>query len=389
MDDYRAVRDLLPAPPLDPEVEKAGRERLNAAFAQERAPGGVSAQERALGGVSVRKRALGGVSVRKRALRGRRWAGAGTALAGAVAAAAVVVASVVASAAPASQVGEQAVKPVAVAPLGADRMLLAAAETVARQPDEGAWWGSTLVNGREFDDPGHRYRLRQSESAEVWIPADPETRTWYRTRYLGAEPVSERDAEAWRADGSPGSWRYGANPPGLVTDERADGVVNGAAGRARTWSSEDWDFRVVLAGEPLTRMNDVPDTPEGLRARYGAGVDDRALVDHVVRLLVYAPVTSGTRAAAYRLLASLPGVTAAGAVTDVLGRPGEALEYRSDELPVTGYAGETRTRLVIDPATGKPLSIETRTAPDGRLLEYTAIRESVWTDDNPLKKESK
>ncbi|MGW3345746.1 hypothetical protein ACWDA3_20745 [Nonomuraea rubra] len=347
MDDYRAVRELLPAPPLDPEVQQAGRERLNRAFARERRFG-----------------------------RGRRRA-AGPALVAAAAAAAVVITAVPPPA-------QQDARPVAVAPLTADRMLLAAAESVARQPDEGAWWGSTLVNGREFDDPDHRYRLRQSESAEVWIPADPEARTWYRTTYLGAEPASARDEEAWRAAGSPTSWRY-ADPPGLVTPERADGVVNGGAGEARTWSSEDWDFRIVLAGEPLTKLGEVPDTPEGLRALYGAGVDDRALADNVVRLLVYAPVTSGTRAAAYRLLASLPGVTAAGAVTDVLGRPGEGLEYRSAELPVTGYAGETRTRLVIDPATGKPLSIETRTAQEGRLLEYTAIRDSVWTDQNPLK----
>ncbi|AQZ65284.1 hypothetical protein BKM31_30990 [[Actinomadura] parvosata subsp. kistnae] len=348
MDDFRAVRELLPPPPLDPRVEQAGRERLSRAFAQER-----------------------------RVRRGR-WSAAGVALLGAAAAAAVVMTS-------APPVARQVTPPAGVATLSADRMLLAAAETVARQPDEGAWWGSTLVNGREFDDPEHRYRLRQSESAEVWIPADPEARTWYRTTYLGAEPASEQDKAAWQAAGSPASWTYGGQTPGLVTRERARGVVSGAAGEPETWSSEDWDFRVVLAGRPLTKLGDVPDTPEGLRALFGAGVDERALADNVVRLLVYAPVTSGTRAAAYRLLASLTGVTAAGRVTDVLGRPGEGLEYRSGELPVTGYAGETRTRLVIDPATGKPLSIETRTAQDGRLLEYTAIRESVWTDHNPLK----
>ncbi|MEV0614369.1 hypothetical protein AB0I81_13670 [Nonomuraea sp. NPDC050404] len=181
------------------------------------------------------------------------------------------------------------------------------------------------------------------------------------------------------------SWTYADGPPGLILPEEAENVVSGSAGKARTWSSEDWDFRIVLAGKPLTRMNEVPDIPEGLRALYGEGVDDRTLADNVVRLLVYAPVTSETRAAAYRLLASLPGMSAAGRVTDVLGRSGECLEYASAEYPVSRYAGQTRTRLVIDPATGMPLSIETRTAPDGRLLEYTAIRESVWTDDNPLK----
>lgn len=363
MDDFQAVRELLPAPPLSPEVERAGRERLAGAFAHERV---------------------------RRGRRAAGWSTLGLGLAGAAAVALLtgVTPVMVTPGQPPATVtpGRPGATHGAVAPVNANRILLAAATSVAATSDSGAWWGSKLVDGREFYDPGHRYLLRQTKSVESWIPADPETRTWYRETYLGAVPASSPADAAWRAAGAPTSWTYGKNTPGLITDDRASGIVRAARSKPWTFSSEDWDFRIVLAGKPLTRMNEVPETPDGLRALF-AGVPDQALVDNVVRLLVYAPVTSETRAAAYRLLASMPGVSAVGPATDTLGRTGQALEYQSAEIPSTPYAGGTRTRLVIDPATGMPLSIETRATEDGRLLEFTAIQESVWTDDNPLKEQ--
>lgn len=344
MDDYQAVRELLPVPPLSPEVERRGRERLAAAFAQDPV---------------------------RRGRRTARWSALSLGLAGAAAAAALVISAAAPPQAPPAT-------HVAVAPLDAKALLLAAASSAATVPDEGAWWGTRLVWGREFADPGNRYVLRQTESEEIWIPADPEGSTWYRRTYLGAKPAGAQDEAAWRTDGSPTSWTYDKGAPGLITDDRAKGVVQSAQGEPRTWSSEDWDFRIVLAGRPLTKMGEVPTTPEGLRGFFGE-VDDQALIDNVARLLVFAPVASETRAAAYRLLASMPGVAAAGQVSDPLGRAGQAIEYRSAE-----FSGQ-RARLVIDPATGAPLSLEIRSTSDGRLLEFTAIRESAWANDNPLK----
>lgn len=144
MDDYPAVRDLLPAPSLPPEVERAGRERLAAAFAQERV---------------------------RRGRRSARWSALALGLAGA-AAAAIVIANVAPAGVP--------VPHGAVAQADGKRFLLVAAASVAAVPDEGAWWGSTEVQGRQFHEPGGRYVLRESESVETWIPADPEGLTWYR-----------------------------------------------------------------------------------------------------------------------------------------------------------------------------------------------------------------
>ncbi|MEV8639268.1 CU044_5270 family protein [Streptosporangium sp. NPDC051023] len=342
MDDYRAVRDLLPTPPLSPEVEQAGRERLAAAFAEERV---------------------------RRGRRTVRWRALALGMA-AAAAAAIVIAHV----APA---GVPAPRGPAIQADG-KRFLLVAAASAAAMPDEGAWWGGTEVHGWQFHEPGGRYVLRESESVETWIPADPEGRTWYRRTSQGIKPATPRDEAAWVADGSPMSWTY--DKP---SENGRFGVVRSEPGEQRTWSTEDWDFRILTAGKPLTKMSEVPDTPEGLKAFFAA--DDRTTIDTAARLLFFAPVTSGTRAAAYRLLASVPGVTAVGQVSDALGRAGQAIEYESGEFAPPSYRGATRTRLVIDPASGRPLSIEVRSAADGSLLAYTAIRDSRWADSNPLK----
>ncbi|MDR8411881.1 CU044_5270 family protein [Nonomuraea sp. 3-1Str] len=342
MDDYRAVRDLLPAPPLSPEVERAGRERLAVAFSQERV---------------------------RRGRRAARWSALALGVAGA-AAAAIVITHITPASVP--------------APYGAavqadgKRFLLVAAGSVAAMPDEGAWWGSTEVHGQQFHEPGGRYVLRESESVETWIPADPEGRTWYRHTPQGIKPATPQDETAWVADGSPTSWTY--DKP---SETGRSGVVRSEPGEQRTWSTEDWDFRILTAGKPLTKMSEVPDTPEGLKALIAA--DDRTTIDTAARLLFFAPVTSETRAAAYRLLASVPGVTAVGQMTDALGRAGQAIEYESGEFAPPNYRGATRTRLVIDPTSGKPLSIETRSTANGLLLTYTAIQDSRWADSNPLK----
>ncbi|MEU7900628.1 hypothetical protein AB0B45_48350 [Nonomuraea sp. NPDC049152] len=343
MDDYQAVRELLPAPPLTPDVERAGRERLTAAFAQERV---------------------------RRGRRAARWSALGLSLAGAAAAAAIVIAPTAPPKAPAISG--------TVTQADGKRFLLVAAASVASMPDEGAWWGRTEVTGRQFREPGGRYVLRESESVETWIPADPEGLTWYRQTPQGIRPATPQDEAAWRADGSPTSWTYDK-----TSEMGHSGVVRAEPGEQRTWSTEDWDFRIVTAGKPLTKMSEVPDTPEGLETLFDA--DDLTTVDTAARLLFFAPVTSESRAAAYRLLASAPGVTAVGQVTDALGRAGQAIEYESGEFAPPNHAGATRTRLVIDPVSGRPLSIETRSAADGLLLTYTAIQDSRWADDNPLK----
>lgn len=75
------------------------------------------------------------------------------------------------------------------------------------------------------------------------------------------------------------------------------------------------------------------------------------------------------------MLASLPGVTADGEVTDPLGRTGQAVSLRHS-------TGEYR--LIMDTVTGQPLaSVSTIKDKGGEARSYTAIKRAGWTDDEP------
>lgn len=102
--------------------------------------------------------------------------------------------------------------------------------------------------------------------------------------------------------------------------------------------------------------------------------------------LVTMPVKPAVRAAAYRVMADLPGVRVVGQVTDPLGRQGVGVEY-----PGTyhGPLGTTKQRLVIDPATGAMLGdqllLVTPTAratsaglKAGTTLNYQATTRMSW-----------
>ncbi|MET8388377.1 hypothetical protein ABZV14_35830 [Streptosporangium canum] len=79
---------------------------------------------------------------------------------------------------------------------------------------------------------------------------------------------------------------------------------------------------------------------------------DLRLYDMGVHIIMRFPVSPKVRAAAYRMIASLPGVTAVGEVTDPLGRRGRAVS-----IPRTTDTGESEgvDRLVVDAETGLPL----------------------------------
>lgn len=69
--------------------------------------------------------------------------------------------------------------------------------------------------------------------------------------------------------------------------------------------------------------------------------------------LITMPVRPATRAAAYRLLADLPGIRVQGSVTDPLGREGIGITLpHTQETPL----GSVEERLVVDASTGALLA---------------------------------
>ncbi|WP_049560629.1 CU044_5270 family protein [Nonomuraea sp. SBT364] len=338
MDDLSAVRELLSPPGPSRETVVRGRDRLLTEIAHERPPSRTPHDRPG-----------------RRAVRAARWGTFG--LASAAAAAAVVLSSA---------------PPAEPPPPDARTVLLAAATSAARQPAEGAWWGNKLVRGVRFRDPGDRYTLQQTATEETWLPTGKMTAPhWIVLRYLGVEPATPEDEAAWRADGSPTRWSYPyGNGGGLGGDSYE---VEAAPGEARSIRQEDVDWRLLAAGRPLTRMAELPATPEGLRALLGPGTGE--LTANLGSFVLEMPVPAETRAAAYRLMASLPGVTARGEVTDQLGRTGQAIVYRDP-------ADDRDKRLIFNVATGAPLALETL-MPSGEPAQFTAVAESVWTDQLP------
>lgn len=104
--------------------------------------------------------------------------------------------------------------------------------------------------------------------------------------------------------------------------------------------------------------------------------------------LITLPVSSAVRAAAYRVLANLPGITSLGTVTDPLGRSGVAVA-----LPpmAVGDLGQQQRQLIVDPDTNTILSQQVvLVAPSplaaeagltaGTVVNYTATTRIGWTD---------
>ncbi|MEK8171529.1 hypothetical protein NKH77_25245 [Streptomyces sp. M19] len=101
------------------------------------------------------------------------------------------------------------------------------------------------------------------------------------------------------------------------------------------------------------------------------------------------PVTARVRAAAYRVIADLPGIRALGEVADPLGRRGLgfALPNPGDQ---PGY-GTVESQLIVDPDTGALLTDQqTLVKPSAEAAEagltagtpvnWTATVRATWTD---------
>lgn len=109
------------------------------------------------------------------------------------------------------------------------------------------------------------------------------------------------------------------------------------------------------------------------------------------------PLSPQVRAAVFRMLATLPGVTAAGKVRDVLGRLGYGITLTGLRWPPSWHVplsdiNSSKMVLVIDPANGMPLEHEDQGIPAvispgpprGHTIE--ALISQGWTNDAPIPK---
>ncbi|MGV9775229.1 CU044_5270 family protein [Streptosporangium sp. NPDC003464] len=382
MDDLTAIRELLSEPPISPEAAAAGRDRLAAAFSD-------TPRQTPLRSVQMTdETTLGPVRKdRHAATRTARRTALGVGLLGAAAAVTLLITSGTLAGGPGTGPATVVASDRPVRALTAQQVLLAAATSAARTPAEGANWVRGAVSGNQRVEPGGRYTLELTSSTEMWVSPAPGKPIWFIRQDLGTKPATPRDEEAWRAAGSPTSWVYPG--PGGKPDEVGSVTLQSGPGEPVATRDGTGKLSVALLGRPMSRatLSKLPTTPDGLRdylkpvitKRYGAeaaDVDmDAELYETGVRVIMDLPVPSEVRAAAYRMLASLPGVTADGEVTDPLGRTGQAVSLRHS-------TGEYR--LIMDTVTGQPLaSVSTIKGTGGEARSYTAIKRAGWTDDEP------
>ncbi|WP_344629597.1 CU044_5270 family protein [Streptomyces glaucosporus] len=313
----------------------------------------------------------------------------GTAL---TAAAAAVAAAVIASGVPGDGVVRHGGTDAARPSFGPSRVLLAAASDVERTPDaSGAYWYREERRGRLRDVPGGDYTLDVRHLSKRWVAAGT-GKQWSQDLDMGARPASPADEEAWRADGSPRKWDLtvpGARPGdvreivtyegrGLIGSDAPGGIAD--SGRMGEFGLDELAGLSTDPGKLRTQLEALVDR------RYNAPrrVMDEMLLHTTVHLAFHMPATSGQRAAAYRLLAALPGVRDLGEVETRDGRVGNAVAIGDGSTN-----GDREHRLVFDRRTGAPMATEdvALRAHDGHepgdLLGYTVITEMTWTDRKP------
>jgi hypothetical protein len=304
----------------------------------------------------------------------------------AAAAAAVLAAVTVATALPDEQ---QTPAPDA----SARQVLLAAAHATAttQEPATGRYWHERTREGGvdSQGDGADRFRMTWESSAENWWSGTGKDPSVQLSGIYTNRPFSPQDRPEW-------SKVYPPEPPAPPSATRIGG-----------------EPMFYFTGFKLTmsELRALPTTAEALETwlldRYREIPPDEPwrvertewLVWEAVQLLSQVPATSGTRSAAYEMLANLPGFRA----MDASELPNESLvgvartTRRGPGDVGTGedtvHNGVVDQQVIIDPDTGKLVTdqyvlvepgSEATPYPPGTVLYYTTVEHAGWLDTEPV-----
>ncbi|MGI5491137.1 CU044_5270 family protein [Microtetraspora malaysiensis] len=317
---------------------------------------------------------------------------AGAAVAG-LAAAAIVVPAMVSPDTPPAWPSSTVTHPPATTPMDAHSFLLAAAESAAREPaTTGRYWYTLERTIKRVDqsenktERGDTRKVRTGKgnplpftayvatSQESWMARDAPDRT--RT-ITGVDYKvifdSPDDEAAWKKMGSP---RLGHGP--------TEPQVNNYDIRMR--------FMIGSRRLSMDELAKLPTSPAALdkylRRGYQADANDpenpfqgsyHQYVWGTAHDLLSGPITPGTRAALYQVLADQPGVTMVGNVTDPLGRQGVAVAVKAESRYASDVEGVSQFRLIVAPDTGKLLAYQVMQFGDEPQLSV-AYQQMGWTN---------
>lgn len=225
-----------------------------------------------------------------------------------------------------------------------------------------------------------RFRIIQS-AAVIDDAGSPDSYTAFVTvtEIITVQPTSAADVEI-----------VSATPPSFTTPNgRAHWQAAGSPRLAPTVTrgpvelAPPGQFSFAPQGSTLTyqQARALPSTPQALTAQLrgdlqpyaGADPPSALILRQLGYLIANAPLTTATRAAAWRALAALPGLHLCGPGTDLAGRHGTG---------ICADDGNDEVEVLVDTGTGAVLAEEDRilkqsplypTVPAGSLTEATAF----------------
>jgi hypothetical protein len=305
-----------------------------------------------------------------------------------------------------------------------NQFLLASAERILAVPatPEGPYWYTRTRNlvvttADAFSRHPRRlhFLVRIESTSESWMPMHRGTGHLVGPTDLPSIKISfpsAKDRAAWRAAGSP---RIDYPPAGVGRVQDLPGTrVEIAMANGKALTADDLGrlptdpvalevrirslLRQAGAGLPVVRFRDGQGhvgTKVVPRRGQQPNVTDRDVFDLLASLLD-APVSHQLQAAAYQVLARLPGVHEEGPTVDITGRRGIAITW--DKPGDEGSDGAiVNNRMIINPTTGELLGNQqvivrpapsrgsdrvdpTHSAPAGTIITAQAYLARHWTE---------
>ncbi|MEV5703938.1 CU044_5270 family protein [Actinoallomurus sp. NPDC052274] len=266
---------------------------------------------------------------------------------------------------------------------GDGNVLLAAATSAEKATPNGAYWHTRRIDGTIYDVGTARadhYKVDSRQQYDSWVGRDGrESRNFAD---LPARPWTAQDKAKWQRAGSPMKVDVPSGDPGVVGTLFLDAKSPVGAPRPRPMKGGEVAQFYGMTPAQIAKLPTEPKALEktllALRDRWHAysstaGKEPlgalrgeervRALSDVAGVLLADAPAPPKVRAAAFRMLAALPGVRAGGTATDPLGRTGTVISLPLETtVPLGIYTapkqlGTYRRQWIIDPGTGTLLTM--------------------------------
>jgi hypothetical protein len=243
---------------------------------------------------------------------------------------------------------------------------------------------------------GYQYAIAVREASTSCVNSGDTHDEFDSTQSLGVQFASPADRAAWRHDGSPTRWQVPLPPhysgPAVYLTLRPDRAIQfptGSAGDNNPWGSNA-KLPANAAGL-LALLQTIVVNESGEFVPYaGQGPANAQSLMSLLLQVVQAPVAPAVRAAAYEVLADIPGMHIKPDVTDPAGQTGTELWLGNPPTGASRKAIFAWHVSIVDPATGYLLAsgvINTRPV-DGiaadNLFDYSTFSYR-WTNRLPGK----